>query len=501
MPICIINGAVGGTRIDQHQPNPADHTVGAYYYDYYADLLNQVIGAKLTHGIRGIVWHQGENNSGAAAPTGGYDYKSYQQYFVNMSAAWKQDFPNFQRYLIFQVMPSPCSMGPVGDQLREVQRTLPLLFSKMDILNTLGVAGYEGCHFSQIGYENVADRALAVMKQRYYGDTPAAATTPPNLQQAYFTSAARTAINLVFDQPMSWSSFSKPNFYLDEDAGRITSGSAAGNTVTLQLSSPAAATATLDYLKDTVWSAYESASSLLMGANAIPALTFADVPIALPAPTSLVATAGTAQVSLAWTATAGATGYSIKRSLTSGGPYTVIGVSAITSFTDTAVSSGVLYYYVVSATTDTESLVSNQASATPNAPTSSYASWAATLAQGLTAGVNDGPLDDPDHDGITNLVEFTLGGAPMMPSHSILPKLATVGGNWVFEYNRSDLSLAANTIQVVEYGSDLTGWTPVTIPPTSSGIVTIEQGASADRVKVTLPNGPNRQFARLKVTR
>ena len=26
MPVCIINGAVGGTRIDQHQPNPADHT-------------------------------------------------------------------------------------------------------------------------------------------------------------------------------------------------------------------------------------------------------------------------------------------------------------------------------------------------------------------------------------------------------------------------------------------------------------------------------------------
>ena len=24
MPICMINGAVGGTRIDQHQRNPAD---------------------------------------------------------------------------------------------------------------------------------------------------------------------------------------------------------------------------------------------------------------------------------------------------------------------------------------------------------------------------------------------------------------------------------------------------------------------------------------------
>ena len=56
---------------------------------------NRVAGANLTHGIRGVFWHQGENNSGAAAPTGDWDYKSYQQYFVDMSAAWKQDYPEY----------------------------------------------------------------------------------------------------------------------------------------------------------------------------------------------------------------------------------------------------------------------------------------------------------------------------------------------------------------------------------------------------------------------
>ena len=98
MPVCIINGAVGGTRIDQHQANPADHAAPGSLYSIYANLYNRVVGAKLTHGIRGVFWHQGESNSGAAAPTGDWDYKSYQQYFVDMSAAWKQDFPNIQRY-------------------------------------------------------------------------------------------------------------------------------------------------------------------------------------------------------------------------------------------------------------------------------------------------------------------------------------------------------------------------------------------------------------------
>ncbi len=140
LPICIINGAVGGTRIDQHQANPADHYAAGSLYSIYANLLNRVAGAKLTHGIRGIFWHQGENNSGAAAPTGEYDYLSYQQYFVSMAAAWNQDYPNVQRYLIYQVMPKPCAMGPKGDQLREVQRTLPSLYPNMHILSTLGPA-------------------------------------------------------------------------------------------------------------------------------------------------------------------------------------------------------------------------------------------------------------------------------------------------------------------------------------------------------------------------
>ena len=70
-----------------------------------------------------------------------------------------------------------------------------------------------------------------------------------------------------------------PNYYVDDVGGKITSGSASGNIVTLQLSSAAAANATLDYLKDRFWSLGESVSSLLYGANSIPALTFADVPI------------------------------------------------------------------------------------------------------------------------------------------------------------------------------------------------------------------------------
>jgi len=66
-------------------------------------------------------------------------------------------------------------------------------------------------------------------------------------------------------------------------------------------------------------------------------------------PSGLTAIAGNAQVSLSWSAASGATSYRVKRSTTSGGPYTQIGTPAGTNFTDKNVNNGTTYFYVVSA--------------------------------------------------------------------------------------------------------------------------------------------------------
>jgi len=131
--------------------------------------------------------------------------------------------------------------------------------------------------------------------------------------------------------------------------------------------------------------------------------------------------------------------------------------------------------------------------------TATFASWAADPARGLTAGENDGPADDPDHDGISNLLEFALGGEPMVSSRAILPVLTKSNGAWVFEYERSNLSKSATT-QAVEYGGDLTGWTAVTIPAATGDNVTITPGTSSDHVKVTLPALGIAGYVRLKVS-
>jgi hypothetical protein len=192
-------------------------------------------------------------------------------------------------------------------------------------------------------------------------------------------------------------------------SGSVSSGSATGNTVKLQVSGASSA-ATITYLKGLVsW----QQSNLLVGYNGVAALTFADVAIGTLTP---------------------------------------------------------------------------------------YQSWATNPAQGLAAGVNDGPADDPDLDGIENQLEFVLGGAPTVSSQAPLPTLTKATGSWTFTYNRSVASRPPGTTQIVEYGDTLTGWTQLTIPAGSTTNVAITPQGDTDRVEVTLPALGATGFARLKVT-
>jgi len=83
-------------------------------------------------------------------------------------------------------------------------------------------------------------------------------------------------------------------------------------------------------------------------------------------PVNLIAVAGDGEVGLSWNSTFGATSYNVKRSNTNGGPYSIIGSPATTTYTDATALNGATYYYVVSAAnTGGESTNSTQVIATP----------------------------------------------------------------------------------------------------------------------------------------
>ena len=86
-----------------------------------------------------------------------------------------------------------------------------------------------------------------------------------------------------------------------------------------------------------------------------------------PAPSGLTAVPGRKKVTLSWTASPGATSYTVKRGTQSGGPYLAIATGVIgTSFTNSGLRTGTTYYYVVAAVNAAGSSAdSDRASAAP----------------------------------------------------------------------------------------------------------------------------------------
>ncbi|MEY4566558.1 MAG: hypothetical protein RLY14_1528 [Planctomycetota bacterium] len=273
IPVCIINGAVGGTRIDQHQPNILNRTDNSTIYGRW---LARVKQARLTHGIRAVFWHQGEADQGADGPDGGYGCENYQQYFFDMSGGWKRDLPNVQHYYLFQIWPNACSQGGTSfsDKLRDIQRRLPRYYAHMSVMSTLGIKPEGGCHYPAAGYAEMARLMIPLVEQKLYRVKFDKPITAPDLKKAWFTHSDRKEIALDFGQPMRWQEGIVRQFLIDGEEGHVVSGSVSGNVVTLKLKDKKDAK-TIGYIRDRKW----DSKNLLYGDNEIAALTFADVPI------------------------------------------------------------------------------------------------------------------------------------------------------------------------------------------------------------------------------
>jgi uncharacterized protein (DUF1800 family) len=102
-------------------------------------------------------------------------------------------------------------------------------------------------------------------------------------------------------------------------------------------------------------------------------------------PGGLTATPGNNQVVLTWFASMGATQYAIGRATTSAGPFTSVGTSTTTSFTDTGVTNGTAYFYLVSAS-NASGASANSASVTATPVSLSRIQAARFLAQAAFGG-------------------------------------------------------------------------------------------------------------------
>src|SRR5882724_193554 len=147
------------------------------------------------------------------------------------------------------------------------------------------------------------------------------------------------------------------------------------------------------------------------------------------APASLTATGGAGSVALSWAAVTGATEYHVLRGTTTGGPYTQIALvtgTTGTTYSDTAVTGGTTYFYVVRAANNAtcESGNSPEASATPTASPANFSlsiSPASVTVSSILGGTANYTITITRTGGFTGAVSFTIAGLPS----SITPTFGT----------------------------------------------------------------------------
>ena len=212
----------------------------------------------------------------------------------------------------------------------------------------------------------------------------------------------------------------------------------------------------------------------------------------VPGATSLAAVAGDASVNLSWGAASNADSYVLRRSTTAGGPYTTIanGLGGL-SYSDTGLTNGTTYYYVVMAKDSASGLTgpaSAEVSATPAvASHSPLQQWRFDQ-----FGVYDddgsvlaGDAEDYDGDGLSNLAEYALGLDPKAASAS--PVTLGRSGNFLtLSYPRRSPADPALTYTVQASDNLGTGFTAApgstnTVGSTSTYTDTVDISASGVR--------------------
>jgi len=213
-------------------------------------------------------------------------------------------------------------------------------------------------HWFHDQFVTLVKNSFPVLPASNGGGNPPGGTTAPAAPVALTASAGNAQISLTWTASTGATSYSVKRSL--SASGPFTT--IAANVSGTSYSNTGLINGTTYYYVVTATNAVgESVNSVTATATPVAGVT------APAAPTALTATAGNAQVSLTWTASTGATSYNVKRALSASGPFTTVADNVSgTSYTNTSLTNGTTYHYVVSAVnTAGQSANSAVASATP----------------------------------------------------------------------------------------------------------------------------------------
>ena len=320
IPTCLINGAVHWSMMAHHANrnpgNPADLATG------YGRMLYRLQKGGIDKAVKALIMRQGESEAYGEGNNWGGNFDTY---YKNL----KTDLPSVKQLYVFQVdlIDPAVAAAPL---VRETQRALVDKYADVQVIPSVGTAGFDGLHYSEEGYIQNAQELTRLVARDFYSSTDVDNIDAPNVRKAYCSSEDRTQITLQFNdgQALIWGEefdglLMKNYFYLDGRAGEVAAGRAAGNRIVLTLKKPSTATR-LTYLppkSDPGRPNVPFQGPYLTNKRGMRALSFYELPIGgvviepqpFAAPTLTLALVSPTAIQLSWNDVPNATAYVLEQ--------------------------------------------------------------------------------------------------------------------------------------------------------------------------------------------
>jgi Carbohydrate esterase, sialic acid-specific acetylesterase/Secretion system C-terminal sorting domain len=245
VPTCLINGGFNWSSMEQHARrnanNPLDLTTP------YGRILYRLQKAGIASAVKALIYRQGESEAyGESKDWGGF----FDIYYKNL----KTDLPSIKKIYAFQVDIIDYA-SPNASLVRETQRQTQDKYTDVNMLASVGTAGFDGLHYTPEGYKQNAQEIALLIGRDFYKSSDLDQITAPNVKRVYYSNKDNSEITVQFDQgqELVWTDqvralVMRNQFLLDGVSGLISEGKVANsNQVVLKLITPVP-TKTLSYL-------------------------------------------------------------------------------------------------------------------------------------------------------------------------------------------------------------------------------------------------------------
>lgn len=186
IPVAVLNGAVGGTLMVQHQ---RDDLQPENLDTIYGRLLWRARQAGIDQRARAMFYYQGESDAANAL--------GWATGFRDLAQDWRADFPGVEHTWVVQVR---TGCGAPSLELRDFQRRVGQIHPRFHAATANGLPGHDFflCHFFYEGYEELGRQLSPQVFHHLYSRPEVPDAEAPDILSATWETTAQDAVILEF---------------------------------------------------------------------------------------------------------------------------------------------------------------------------------------------------------------------------------------------------------------------------------------------------------------